>query len=194
MDTKENLLAAAFDCFQEHGYEKASISMITERCNITKGAFYHHFKTKEEVYLAVMNNFFYEIEKWIRERIYSSENMETLIHKVLNYTDYFDKSSFARNVSEQHYSIVFDTMRRFPDFRRRIGKIYSGCMDLFEQRVADAQISGEIKKTINPETFAAHLFSVAEGFVLMTVLFHDDQTIKEKGDKIATELWQLIKK
>lgn len=194
METKEKLLQTSFQCFLEHGYEKASISKITEQCNITKGAFYHHFKTKEEVFLAVMNSYFYEVEKWIREKIYSSEDMKTMIPRILDYPGYFEDMKFAANINEKHYILLLNAMRRFPEFKKKVANIYSGSMDLFCQRVREAQINGEIRKDIDADSLAVHIFSLAEGFILMVVLLDDISKIKEEGAKISAGLWDMIKR
>ncbi len=41
-----------------HGYAATSIDDICSRARVTKGSFYHFFKTKEEVALAVLNGFY----------------------------------------------------------------------------------------------------------------------------------------
>ncbi len=39
----------ALELFSEQGFEATSVQQITERCGISKGAFYLSFKTKDEL-------------------------------------------------------------------------------------------------------------------------------------------------
>ena len=45
--------------FLNKGYKEISINNIIGECGISKGAFYHHFKSKEELYQEVLNRFFF---------------------------------------------------------------------------------------------------------------------------------------
>ncbi len=194
METKEKLIGAAVQCFLENGYELTSITKITDICNITKGAFYHHFKSKEEIFISVLNSLFYEIDKWIREKIYTSSGIKDMLERILDYSDYFSSSHYIKGISSHHYSIIFDAIKRFPKEKEKISGIYTSCMALFEQRVSDAQTNGEIKKNIDPHSFAVHLFSLAEGLLFVSVLMGNQDELPENGRKIAEDLWEMIEK
>lgn len=46
-DTKDDILEAATKLFLQRSYDAVSIKDITEAVGVTKGAFYHHFSSKE---------------------------------------------------------------------------------------------------------------------------------------------------
>jgi len=48
-ETIADILRIAEGLFHEQGYEKTTIQNIAEGCGLSKGALYHHFKSKEEV-------------------------------------------------------------------------------------------------------------------------------------------------
>ena len=48
--TRRDLIAAARAAFAEHGYEAVSLRDITESLGLTKGAMYHHFASKDELF------------------------------------------------------------------------------------------------------------------------------------------------
>jgi len=52
--TKGNILEAAERLFAVQGYEATSVSMICDAAGVSKGAFYHHYKTKQSVFLELM--------------------------------------------------------------------------------------------------------------------------------------------
>lgn len=55
IQTREAILRAAAEVFDEYGYTGASINRILERAGTTAGAMYFHFKSKEDLARAVMN-------------------------------------------------------------------------------------------------------------------------------------------
>ncbi|WP_434598863.1 ScbR family autoregulator-binding transcription factor [Streptomyces sp. A5-4] len=53
--TRRVILEAAAAVFEEHGYEAAKITDILARAEVTKGALYFHFESKEDLALAVID-------------------------------------------------------------------------------------------------------------------------------------------
>ncbi|WP_341676238.1 TetR/AcrR family transcriptional regulator [Niveibacterium sp. SC-1] len=54
METRERIVGAADRLFYEQGYEHTSFAHIAEAVGISRGNFYHHFKTKDEILDAVI--------------------------------------------------------------------------------------------------------------------------------------------
>lgn len=53
--TRLNILQKAFELIYINGYQTTSIDDIIAPAKVTKGAFYYHFKTKDEMGLAIIN-------------------------------------------------------------------------------------------------------------------------------------------
>lgn len=51
--TRQALLAAARSVFGEHGYEGTRLDQVTAAAGVTKGALYHHYAGKAELFAAV---------------------------------------------------------------------------------------------------------------------------------------------
>lgn len=49
MATREKLIAAATELMRRHGYTATTVDRICEEAGVTKGAFFHYFKSKEEI-------------------------------------------------------------------------------------------------------------------------------------------------
>ncbi|MET9502582.1 ScbR family autoregulator-binding transcription factor [Streptomyces sp. NPDC006259] len=53
--TRRAIVEAAGAVFDEHGYTSTTIAMVLERAQVTKGALYFHFASKEALAQAVLN-------------------------------------------------------------------------------------------------------------------------------------------
>lgn len=53
--TRLNILQKAFELIYTNGYQTTSVDEIIATTQVTKGAFYYHFKTKDEMGLAIIN-------------------------------------------------------------------------------------------------------------------------------------------
>jgi AcrR family transcriptional regulator len=52
---RETMLAVAAETFLENGYERTSMSVIAEKLGGSKATLYNYFKSKEELFLAVLD-------------------------------------------------------------------------------------------------------------------------------------------
>jgi TetR/AcrR family transcriptional regulator len=55
-DTVERILAAAESLFAEHGFDAVSMSAIGEAAGVSKANVFHHFISKNDLYVAVLRN------------------------------------------------------------------------------------------------------------------------------------------
>jgi AcrR family transcriptional regulator len=53
--TRERLISVGFDLFGTRGYEATSVGAILEAAGLARGAFYHHFASKTELFDAVLD-------------------------------------------------------------------------------------------------------------------------------------------
>ena len=54
--TRQSLIAAARDLFGEQGYAATSVDEIARQAGVTKGALYHHFRDKDDLFRAVVED------------------------------------------------------------------------------------------------------------------------------------------
>lgn len=62
-ETIQGILEVARRLFIEKNYADVTINDIVTRANLSKGAVYHHFSNKEDVYLKMMHHYLAEIQK-----------------------------------------------------------------------------------------------------------------------------------
>lgn len=83
-ETEQKILNAALQLFIEKGYEQTTIlDIVGKMGGLTRGAFYHHFKTKEDVFFALTNQLFYKIDPFAKVREQSNSSGLEKIKQVL---------------------------------------------------------------------------------------------------------------
>ena len=53
--TRDEILQASLDEIHRHGFQSASLTRILKNTGLTKGALYHHFRNKNELGYAVVD-------------------------------------------------------------------------------------------------------------------------------------------
>ncbi len=56
--TRSHILQAAEECFAQSGYDCTGVAEICRRAGVTKGGFYHHFPSKQALFLELL-------ERWL---------------------------------------------------------------------------------------------------------------------------------
>ncbi len=62
-DTKLRILKVARTLYSTHGFEGTTLDDIITASGVTKGAFYHYFKSKESLCIAVLDEVIDEYSK-----------------------------------------------------------------------------------------------------------------------------------
>ncbi|NNE03748.1 MAG: TetR/AcrR family transcriptional regulator [Eudoraea sp.] len=62
--TMQRLQVAGLDLFYQNGYHNTSVDDILKKLELSKGAFYYHFKSKQEFFISIIQNL-------IVQRVYS---------------------------------------------------------------------------------------------------------------------------
>ena len=57
MRTRMSIMESALDIFSEKNFANASVSEITARIGLSKGAFYWHFKNKQDILIKIIEEF-----------------------------------------------------------------------------------------------------------------------------------------
>ena len=123
--TRNLLLSAAEQVFARVGYEKAQVEQIAEAAGFSKGALYAHFKSKEELFLALYETKTASSLAKLRHALDSAPTREEKI-------DAF--RSFYINMSkEKDWALIILEVklfiRRHPEVREKLRQI--------DERVAD---------------------------------------------------------
>lgn len=100
MDRKEKIREIALELFASKGYLGASMSDIAKRLNITKGALYKHYKSKQEIFDSILDKM-REVDEINAKKFdlptgeqYSNVSMKKLCDYALSQFTYWTEDKF----------------------------------------------------------------------------------------------------
>lgn len=111
--TREKILQAALHEFGEHGYEGGTIGHIC-KTGINKGLIYHHFKSKDDLYLTCMNYAVNHLLLEVGDLDLEGQNIQDVIPAYMNkryvfFKTYHDEARIVF-VNEKLYQALLDSI------------------------------------------------------------------------------------
>lgn len=101
---KQLIIESALELFSEQGIEATSIQQITDKCGISKGAFYLSFKSKDELIYSLIDhfviNFTTDVEHLVNSTIPNDQIMHCYLELHIN--TFVQNSSFAKLLMKDH--------------------------------------------------------------------------------------------
>jgi AcrR family transcriptional regulator len=83
-ETRTRILEAALDLFARDGYDATGVAQICQRCGMSKGAFYHHFPSKQAVFLVLLEEWLATLEKEMREAAERSSSVPEALRQMVS--------------------------------------------------------------------------------------------------------------
>lgn len=157
--TRLNILQKSFDLIYAKGYNNASIDDILATTQVTKGAFYYHFKNKDEMGLAIINELMKPaLQNSFNESLQGSGNPLDAIYDLMYYLlmeDEFLKVEYgcpAANFSQEMTPWN-------EDFTKALNKLTQEWIQNIIQLLENNKLKGYIRKDVNAEQVAFFVLS-----------------------------------
>jgi AcrR family transcriptional regulator len=125
MIKKQLIMEKALELFAEQGFEATSVQQITDRCGISKGAFYLSFKSKDELIAALIDHFMMQFVSDIDYIVNREGSIENLLYDFYysTFKTFYKRSDFAKIlIKEQMQSLnqeLFLKMRHYDNMMEK---------------------------------------------------------------------------
>lgn len=82
----EQLAAAAWEVFGRRGFADATVDEIAKQAGVTKGSFYSHYRSKQEIVLAACNYYYRGYQRKVRARLASCRTPRDRLRAAVEYS------------------------------------------------------------------------------------------------------------
>jgi len=190
--TRQNLMRVALTVFNKNGYANTRLEDIAKAADVTRGAIYHHFGSKAELFkeIALQNkhNMNQIIEKRIEKLI---DDPSKALHRLLDAIFHkLENDPFFRDFEELRIktSMVDDLepLKKILDTELEYGtKKLINTLNKFQEE-------GKLNKNINKEALAISVVSSISGLIYLYLKHPGLLPIKENLKDIAGILFAKI--
>jgi TetR/AcrR family transcriptional repressor of nem operon len=160
--TRERLLQAAFREIHRSGFQSAGIDTILAATNVTKGALYYHFESKEALGYAVVEEKIAKLthDRWLRPMQSEGDAIDILIGVVRRIPDSPQdvRAGCPLLLLSQEMSPLDE------QFRKRLERIFLDWQQGIATLLRKGKSQGTIRRDLNPDETASFLIATVEGY------------------------------
>ncbi len=158
-ETVDLIFNAAIEVFAESGFDQAKMDDIARAAGVAKGTIYYHFKSKEELFVGLMNEGVQKLidraRRYLNSHKSPTDQLLALVENQIHF--YVQNGKLAKLLLNE----AFGTKTRQVQFRRKIGEY----LQLIEEVMIEGNRLGEFQIKHVPETASA-IFGAASVVVL----------------------------
>jgi len=159
--TRQDLLKAALRIFSEDGYTAATLEQIARRAGVTRGALYHHFEGKADLYDALLRE---EADQVMRPLMAGLANdgppFERLRRFFISYGTALEGDARFRAI----LAILMFGSADVPEPSRSVTRRgYQAWLDVFEAVLEEAHSRGELRTGLSPRMAASAVVALTAG-------------------------------
>lgn len=154
---KEQLLHTALDLFSKHGFYSVGIDTIVKESGVTKKTLYNHFRSKEELILAVLRHHDQLFRNHFMQAVESSGSTpQEKLHAI------FDIAEAWFNDQKFYGCLFVGASSEFPDMDTPIRNVCKDFKRLMQEYIERISKQAGAK---HPQQLAAHLVLLLEGAI-----------------------------
>jgi TetR/AcrR family transcriptional repressor of nem operon len=174
MALKDRIIVESLKLFSLKGFLGTTIDDILKASNSSKGGFYNHFKSKEELFYEVLK----EGRKIWRERNLTglSQTASPLANIKLfleNFRDYYLKDSENFPGGCIFITLLVELKDQRPHLAKEISRGFTGMKGMIRRYLSNAQDLGELQKDVEIEAMTEMIFN---GMLGATITYNVDRT------------------
>lgn len=165
------ILQKAFDLIYRQGYQATSIDEIIATTDLTKGALFYHFKNKEEMGLAIINELMYPgLIGYMKSPLTHTGDLRKdlygMMENLLLHSPFFKVEYGCPAVN------LIDEMAPLNKaFQKALTRIVREWQSLIEAAVVRAQTQGQLDSAHDPKAIAIYITSNYSGIRNMGKIF-----------------------
>jgi TetR/AcrR family transcriptional regulator, transcriptional repressor for nem operon len=166
-DTRNALIAAGAAEFTEKGIEGASLDAICARAGFTRGAFYVHFKDRDELLAAIVD----VLLRGFHDAVISTGEGADLQTTIARYVAaVLTGSPATRSIGRWQFHNTLAACTRTPALRTRYLELQRQAMAKVAEGVRAGQHDGTVRTDVDPDALAEMLVILTLGITVMNDL------------------------
>ncbi len=170
---RDKILDIAYQEIYKNGYSATGLNTILQKSNVAKGGLYHHFNSKKDLLIAIINERISPkaLKKYSKLDNLKKDKLKNLIEILDSRTQDFDKGCPLGN-------LILELSNIDEDISKALQNCINSWQNIFEKVIQEAILNKEIK---NISIYDSALFIIAtiQGGLLLSKLSKSNTEYKK---------------
>jgi AcrR family transcriptional regulator len=164
--TRGELLEAARQVFTERGYTGSTVEDITTEAGVSKGAYYFHFETKDDILVELVRAWADEVATSVKELVRSGDLHRSDLRSAL-------QRLFSAGNSSWQPRLVLEFLGQ-AEQNERVGEALVAAQDAWlsasSKLISRARRAGIVNEGLSPDATATALLAIRDGMLFQACL------------------------
>ncbi|MDR3555984.1 MAG: TetR/AcrR family transcriptional regulator [Syntrophobacteraceae bacterium] len=174
MKLKQKIILEALRLFSLKGFLSTSLLDITTAAGCSKGGFYNHFKSKEELFFAVLDQ---ARAIWRDHNLAGLDQVQSPVAKVKKLLSNF-RDIYLRDTNCLPGGCIFVTLSvelddQLPELAREVSRGFEGLKRMIKNLLEQGKLAGELREGTDTDAVTGMIFA---GILGITVIFGVDKS------------------
>lgn len=194
LDTRDRILDAAEDVFNDKGYSGTALSEIAEAAGVTRGAIYWHFKNKEDLFGAMCLRIRQPLDAMIEE-IVEKDAADPIAQLSKTY-----EFIMLQVIGDPHYRKILNILFHKCEFTKETDQIviqqkewHTYSKKLTQRILVNAQMKNQLPRDLDIELASNLLSFMLKGLLGNWLFMPDSFDLIENARKVNNAVFDLMK-
>lgn len=198
-NSREYILNTSFTLFLRKNFKEVTMNEIVRETGLSKGALYHYFTSKEQLFKEVIDSFFFKkmVIDFKKLRNDSLKNFYRHYAKevkriIMDLEKYLNSKN--ESVDINYFMMMFDAIKIFPGFRDKIKDTQKNELSAWTRMVRKARKGGEFTSPMSDEQIARFFVYSSDGITLNLLSNKSYETVDLQMIKLWDNFYKELKK
>jgi AcrR family transcriptional regulator len=184
ISNRDYVIQVGADLFLKSGFACTSMDDVVKQSKVSKSNIYYHFKSKDELALAVLEYHIAALQRLLYEQ--SGEQEVTLLQRIERYTDLLIQELVERDCAGgcPLISLMVEAGKTNESVRARLDQFFQQQIQQITLLLDMGQHSGEIRGDLPARALAALITSWVEGMLMLASIQRSVSSLREERDAL----------
>ena len=195
--TKEHILFTALKLILKKGYGDVTMNELVEASGMSKGAFYHYFKSKDEIYFETLEKYFFSymasFDLTYNKALSFRSNLLQVFTMFIEFASEIERMIGPENPMISYYHTLLEGAIRSNEIKQKVSNYYDFWISRIAGWVELAQSNNEIDPELDPEILSKHISGLMEGIMIIYSFQNKEKNLEKYFNNIFYQFFELIK-